>query len=117
MKKRKVSYNFDSELWKKLKYLSADTNISMTSLIHEAVENWVSHKDGMEWTTKRTINFDDDLWNDLEIISLIKYGKSGSVKRLLHESAENYLSKLSTPEEYEMVKKILSNEPELNNSQ
>lgn len=59
--------------------------------------------------SKRTINFDDDLWNELAVIAFIKDGWSGSVTKELHKAAREYINNVEIPDDvdYESLRKVV----------
>jgi hypothetical protein len=43
------------------------------------------------------------------VVALVKYGKSGSVTKLLHEAAEKYIEAVGLPADYEAIRKLILN--------
>lgn len=59
--------------------------------------------------SKRTIFFNNELWQGLEVSAFIQYGKSGSVTLMLHEAAREYLQNhpANLPDDVKQLKELI----------
>ncbi len=57
-----------------------------------------------ENTKRRTIIFDNDLWDSLKIIAMID---DTNVTNLIHKAVREYIKKRGLPKEEEVVKAVL----------